>query len=311
MSIKREKTPISIFLDIYHNRYNLQNKMKELLGIDLNVKLPSISSDENESVELVDSSSFKNFPTNSKEITFQFNFPYKEFIKIYPEVTYYKLKNKRRKYIVLKQNAWVDVINDTFLKEYNLQSNFIYKKSYVSIDTSKSKYYLTFKAKCKDDNCGNDLFRWCDSKPIEGEPLKISILTKNTIGHESEHITKRPLRGEKRKIVGKYLERNLACNWRRENVADMEFGQFSPPNLYRKPVLRKLKEETINKKLRIVNKCPIQSLIEFKYNSNYSGSIHSLSADPFIVHYWHNYQNIIYKDVSKKYCKLSIDATGG
>lgn len=91
----------------------------------------------------------------------------------------------------------------------------------------------------------------------------------------------------------------------------MEFGRFSPPNLYDTHVLRKVKEESVNKKLEITNKCPIESLLEFQFNSKYSGSIHSVSISPFIVHYWSNYQNIIYKDASKKYCKLSIDATGG
>jgi len=79
----------------------------------------------------------------------------------------------------------------------------------------------------------------------------------------------------------------------------MEFGQFSPPNIYEKDVLRKVIEESANKKLGISKKCPIESLLEYQFNSIYSGSIHSVSISPFIVHYWSNYQNIIYKDVSK------------
>lgn len=54
----------------------------------------------------------------------------------------------------------------------------------------------------------------------------------------------------------------------------------------------------------------IQSLIEFKYNVSYSGSIHTISINPFFVHDWTTYQIVIYKDISKTYCKLSIDATG-
>lgn len=51
--------------------------------------------------------------------------------------------------------------------------------------------------------------------------------------------------------------------------------------------------------------------MEFKHNSTYSGSIHSIRIDPILVHYWSDHQIIIYKDARKEYCRLSIDATGG
>ncbi|KAF0717632.1 Uncharacterized protein FWK35_00034983, partial [Aphis craccivora] len=207
-AVEGKKTPISIYLDMYHNRYDWQKKLKLSLGFDLNTDVNSLVSSDD---------------------------------------------------------------------DY----------------TNRSKHYLTFQAKCKD--CGAVLKGWCDNQPVEGEPLKISVLTKNTKGYKLQHTTKRPLKGDKRQFIGRYLETNLACNWRRENVTDMEF----------------VKEESINKKLGITDKCPIESLLEFQFNSKYSGSIHSVSISPFIVHYWSNYQTIIYKDVSKKYCKLSIDATGG
>jgi len=306
-----KKTPISIYLDVYHNRYDWQKKLKLSLGFDLNTNFnSSISSYDDCNESLKSFESLKSLSSMcSEEMVFKFDLPYDEFRTIYPEVTFYKNNNKKRKYMTLKPNAWVDVINDRFIKEHMLPCNFIYKKSYVNLDTNRSKHYLTFQAKCKD--CSAVLKGWCDKQPVEGEPLKISVLTKNTKGHESQHTTKRPLKGDKRKIIGRYLETNLACNWRRENVTDMEFGRFSPPNLYDTHVLRKVKEESVNKKLEITDKCPIKSLLEFQFNSKYSGSIHSVSISPFIVHYWSNYQSIIYKDVSKKYCKLSIDATGG
>lgn len=91
---------------------------------------------------------------------------YDEFRTIYPEITYYKAKNKKTQYMTLKPNAWVDVIKDRFLKVCKLPCNFIYKKSYVTIDVSKSKHYLTFNEKCKDAACDNDFFGWSNSKPI-------------------------------------------------------------------------------------------------------------------------------------------------
>lgn len=40
-------------------------------------------------------------------------------------------------------------------------------------------------------------------------------------------------------------------------------------------------------------------------------SIHSISIDPLIVHYWSTHQLVIYKDLCESYIKISIDATGG
>lgn len=91
----------------------------------------------------------------------------------------------------------------------------------------------------------------------------------------------------------------------------MEFGRISPPNLYRHEVLRKTKQEFKDEALGIKIKCPIKSLVEFKNNSQYSGSIHHIAIDPLIVHYWTTHQLVIYKDLRKSYCKVSIDATGG
>lgn len=56
-------------------------------------------------------------------------------------------------------------------------------------------------------------------------------------------------------------------------------------------------------------KCPILSLVELKH-TQFSGSIHSIGIDPFLVHYWSNHQVVIYKDLTKEYCSISVDATG-
>jgi hypothetical protein len=189
----------------------------------------------------------------------------------------------------LKPHVWTDVINYAFLSAHKLPCNFIYKRCKAFPEFGISKHYITFSAKCKDITCGAYLYGWCDVKPQEGKPLEISVLSKNTKELETKHTTKRQLRGEKRKVIGKELENSLACNWRRTNVSDLEFGNFSPPNLYRRNVLRKLKQEAKDKKFGIVEKCLVKSLIELKYNSRYTGSIHSIGSDPFLVHYWTNH----------------------
>lgn len=149
------------------------------------------------------------------------------------------------------------------------------------------------------------------NEPKNGEQLVINIKTNDTRGSELDHKSKRPLKGEKRINIGEKLSKDLASNWRRENVADLEFGRISPPNLYGLSVLRKVKQQYKDKALNITEKCPFKSLIELKHNSQFSGSIHSIGIDPLFVHYWSAHQLVIYKDLCKSYSKISVDATGG
>lgn len=204
---------------------------------------------------------------------------------------------------------WTDVINDLFVKKYILPCNFTYKRVKVSRDSYKSEKFLVFEAHCKD--CGSELKGWADSKPKEGESLFVNILTKDTRGTETSHLTKRHLKGYKRKIVGEELSTDVGSNWRRKHVSDMEFGCISPPNLYSLNVLSKTKQQCKDATMGVIEKCSIKSLMEFKYNSNHAGSIYNIGIDPFFVYYWSNHQMIIYKDVCKSYCRLSFDATGG
>lgn len=241
--------------------------------------------------------------------TFRLNIPYNKYLQIKPSLVNYKNKGKKRSYAVLKPNSWTDVINDAFLAKYKLSCNFIFKRNKVAVNTFDSQFFLTFNAKCKDKGC--PLFGWSKNKPEKGHPLKINIQAMDTRGQELEHTSKRPLKGEKRIIIGKDLSYDLSCNWRRNNVSNMEFGQFSPPNLYNIEVLRKTKQEYKDKLLNITEKCHIISLVELKHNSQFAGSIHYICVVPFIVHYWSTHQLIIYKDLNKSYLKVSIDATGG
>jgi len=55
-------------------------------------------------------------------------------------------------------------------------------------------------------------------------------------------------------------------------------------------VLRKTKQEYRDRQLGITTKNAIESLVEFKHNSSYSGSIHTIGIDPFVVYYWSGHQ---------------------
>jgi len=298
--------PKSLYIHILKDRNGLQTKLKSLL---FGIEISENNKHHNINVESDSSLSNSSFQLKYNE-EFKITIPYDTYRKIRPETKVYKDGAKYRNYSVLKSHEWSDVINDELLKTHKLPCNFIYKRVKVHTDTNRSNHFIDFIAKCKDSCCGNDLVGWSDAKPNEGEPLHITVSTVNTKGQEHQHTTKRPLKGIKRKNVGLELENNLACNWRRDNVKDMVFGSYSPPNLYRLPTLRKLKQEMRNEKLGITKICPIQSLSEFKHSSRYAGSIHSIGFDPFFVHYWSTHQIAIYKDLTKSYCKISIDATG-
>lgn len=287
----------TIYIAVYQNRHDWQNKIKHLLGIQNQQNVSPIETESS-------SSSSSTEENNNKKL---FNLTIPDFSNILLSSVPYKSKGNIRYYDILKPGTWTDIINDAFLANYKLPCCFIYKRGKVNKDISKSKHYLTFQAACKE--CKNDLFGWSDAKPKPGEPLHLCILTKNTAGDEINHTTKRPLKGTKRKMVGYDLSTDVPSNWRRKQVKDLDFGRISPPNLYKNNVLSKTKQDYIDKSLGVINRNPIDSLIELKHTSQ-AGNIHHIGSDPAIIHYWTNHQLVIYKDITKKYSRLFIDATG-
>jgi len=109
--------------------------------------------------------------------------------------------------------------------------------------------------------------------------------------------------------VGQEFFHESASNWKRKAVELLNYGDKIPANVYEKSVLRKCKQEESDLVLGITIKCPIMSLIQFKH-TKYAGSIHFISADPLIVHYWTPCQLVFYKSIRKSYVRLTIDATG-
>ncbi|KAF0724594.1 Uncharacterized protein FWK35_00026276 [Aphis craccivora] len=170
-----------------------------------------------------------------------------------PSTLIYKDKKNKRSYDVLKKITWSDIINNEFIAKYNLPCNFVYKSCKVRKTMIYSKYFLTFKAKCKDDGC--ELFGWSEKKPDICQPLE---------------------------IIGQQLLIDLASNWRRDNVKDMEFGDMSHPNLYKSSVLRKVKQQHKDNILGITQKNQIESVVELKRNTRFSGSIHEVGTDPLL-----------------------------
>jgi len=302
--------PKTLYISVFQDRHDYQSKLKKSLNIfSTNNDSFDNSSEKSSDNNLEDETNSEKDDEENKKKQFNLSIPYEKYLKFEPITIPYKRKYRFRLYNVLKQNTWTDIINDALLEKYNLPCNFIYKRCVVSSDETRSKYFIKFYAACKDKGC--KLFGSADKQPQPGQPLLLNILANDTRGQELQHGTKRPLKGTKRETVGKQLSTDLACNWRRNNTSSMQFGQISPPNLYNNDILQKTKQQFKDKSLGITEKCPIQSLVEFKNNSQFSGSIHSIGIDPILVHYWSTHQLIIYKDLTKTYCRLSIDATGG
>jgi len=169
-------------------------------------------------------------------------------------------------------------------------------------------------AKCKDKSCVADFYAFAQKQPIEGESLQLKIFTLDTRNTTHSGSCMRQLNGDKREQIGKELQNQYCYLWQREEAdKKMEFGDKMPPNIYKTEVLRKVKQTYRDSKLGISIKHPIISLVELKHTTPFTGSIHLISADPFIVHYWTPTQMVVYKDACKsrnKNSRLCIDATG-
>jgi len=251
---------------------------------------------------------------DDKSLTdFHIDIPYDVYQKMKPiEVEYGNGKNKRT-YSILKPGIWSNVIFDEFVKIHKLPCCFIFKRCKVYVCES-AKHFLVFNATCKNHKCSAKLKGVAYKRPLENQPLKLTLKTKDTRGIIHDIHLKRNLNGEKRYSVGENLQHVRANTWRNNQIRKKcDFGDIIPPNIYQTNVLRKAKQEFRDQKLGIVIKNPILSLVEMKHTIPYAGSIHTISIDPVIVHYWSPYQMVVYKESkanSLRNRRLCIDATG-
>jgi len=300
-SLDRKVSPHTLYNNVSQNRHSWKNNLKLLISrpsID-NATLVEAETDQN-------SDSDGETDASEDSHIYTFDIPYRDYIKMNPiQIKYGRNKNSKS-YLTLKPGVWTNVINDWFIKCCKAPCNIIYKRCRLANDSSRSKNYITFSGKCKD--CGANATGWVDKKPDGAMPLVTNICLTG-VDLKSNHVSKRPLNAQKRTEVGQHLLHDCASNWVRDEVAPLQFGDKIPPNIYKKCVLRKCKQQEKDKKLGIVLKCPIMSLIEFKHSS-YAGSIHYVCADPFIIHYWTPCQLVVYKQLKKTYVRLAIDATG-
>lgn len=305
--LDRKLTAHSLYLCVKQDRHLWQSKLRDIVKKPLS-DFKTLTSDEDtysNDKSFIDSDEEKsNFSVDRKY--YGFDIPYGEYIKMRPIDVSYGKKKFKKWYTVLKPGVWTNIINDWFIKRYNVPCNIIYKRCRVANDTSKAKHFLDFSGKCKD--CLAEVVGWAVKMPDEGMPLIINIMMEGmNILHE--HVSKRPLNGSKRREVGMQLSHECASNWRRNAVTSMNFEEKIPANVYSNTVLWKCKQLEKDRVLGITQKCPVMSLVELS-QTQYSGSIHTVCAKPFIVHYWTPCQLVVYKSMSKTYVRLCIDATG-
>lgn len=117
------------------------------------------------------------------------------------------------------------------------------------------------------------------------------------------------MRGELReKIASELVDGNKNANvWRNEEANRiMTFGDNIPPILYNTTVLRKAKQEEIDKRLQLENTDPIKNLYMAK-RIRLIGIIHNIGLDPFYCMYWTQEQQLMYKMAYKdSRCKGNI-----
>lgn len=293
---------------IKQDRYSWQTKLRETIGKPISLSEETINFDKKDNFKeeksLTESDESEGLSENRK--FFDFSIPYREYMNMSPVDMLYGKKKNQKMFKVLKQGIWTNIINDWFIKSCNVPCNIIYKRCWLANDLNRAKHFLNFSGKCKD--CLATIVGWADRKPAEGMPLVINIIM-NDFDVSHKHDSKRPLNGAKRREVGEQLSKDCASNWRRQAVSSLTFGEKVPANVYKNSVLWKCKQSERDKTLGITENCPIMSLVELSH-TKYAGSIHTVCAKPFIVHYWTPCQLVVYKSISKSYIRLSIDATG-
>lgn len=242
-------------------------------------------------------------------INYKVIIPYTCYIKIKPQIQL-RVRNttiKTREVLKL-QKGWVDVFLDYFYEQHGLPCSYAMKYHHVSSQSCES--YISFKGKCTDQSCRAVMFGDISRVPEPGENVNLNILTVNTI--DIKHNTKRFLREPKRSIISQDVLNNGLYKWQRITAdQSMYYGDAVPPNIYDSTMLRKAKQQYMDKSLGINGTNPIDSLISLKYEMKHNGTIHHISSDPFFVHYWLPIQQHIYKTKLKKnWNTICVDATG-
>lgn len=156
-----------------------------------------------------------------------------------------------------------------------------------------------------------------DSSPKTATIVEIFIYTKDT-SRDIHEVVKRPVKGQKRRIIGQEMVSQGVMNWRKKHAREcMRLGEQEPPNLYKANILKTVKKETLDEELNIYrsDKDDVTALLnKIKADTFYGNAIKDIGLNSFWVIYTMHFQKHVYKEfirLNKSRAFVCVDATGG
>lgn len=219
-----------------------------------------------------------------------------------------------KEFLVLTPGVWTDIVADEFWKEFRIPCAFTFR--YCKVSENPEKIYVKIQGRCKSKECNNEFLGFIEEKPIPGSDVWMKVNCKDTRQNSHEEM-KRQLRNKKRQDIGKEVITEGASNYRRKLAKKIQnLGDVEAPVLYKNDVIRKLIQETNDKKLGVDAKDgnDVQKILtKLKYSPQYAGTIHEIGNDKFFLIYFLPEQVFVYKEycrLFKYYITVCIDSTG-
>lgn len=178
-----------------------------------------------------------------------------------------------------------------------------------------SLHYIQIVGKCKSKKCCNPFFGYVEKEPGIDEDLYIKVKTRDT-SLDNHEVVKCPLRGVKRKVIGKEVAIKGCSNYRKRIARENgQIGEMEPPNMYKPSILDQAKKEYVDSELNVEptdGRDLVRTIERMMTTPPYAGSIQAVGSNPFSVFYMTTPQLHAYNE----YCRLqnwsfiNIDTTG-
>ena len=170
--------------------------------------------------------------------------------------------------------------------------------------------HATFKADCHE--CGGHLQGYLRLKPGKSHDALFDCKLEDAPPNYF-HRKRRHRRGNLRSQVATELleSKKTAKECRLEHASALHLNEGMDPNIPNAAVLRKAKQEALDKCLDLKTSDPIQNLLQAKF-SMHPRTIKNIGLHLFFCHYWSDEQELLYKSACKedKSCTLIIDVSG-
>lgn len=214
-----------------------------------------------------------------------------------------------KQYVTLKRRAWTHIIAEKIYSQTNIPCAITFKSGRI-YKRSSAQFYVHIKGYCNE--CGAIIDGKLFSKPFADRDNIFEFLVTDfdtKVIHKRKRHLARYLR---QKVAAHLVDTNKPASvWRAEQAKLlMKFGDEIPPTIPYEHVLRKAKQQEIDKRLGLENTNPIINLCVAKYEEQI-GSIRAIGMDPFYCMYWLKEQLEMYKSGYRSLDSyMTIDATG-